>query len=220
MWRWCAPPTGRRGFRPTSSRSSSTWDGNSDEADVVVCRAGATTLAEITAAGKAAVLIPLPTATDDHQRKNAEALAVAGAAELLLQRELTGEVLAARVLALAGDRIRRGRMSRRRRARSRGRTRRGSSSIGALELVEKASVDAVRGLVPGAAVLGKTRHVHFVGIGGIGMSGIAELLANLGYVRQRIGREAIGGHRAAERRSASASTWGTTPRTSATPTSW
>ena len=81
------------------------------QADVVVCRAGATTLAEITAAGKAAVLIPLPTATDDHQRKNAEALSVAGAAELLLQQDLTGPVLAARVLALAGDRERRRRMS-------------------------------------------------------------------------------------------------------------
>ena len=56
------------------------------QADVIVCRAGATTLAEITAAGKAAILIPLPTATDDHQRKNAEALAAAGAAEVLLQR--------------------------------------------------------------------------------------------------------------------------------------
>ena len=81
------------------------------QADVIVCRAGATTLAEITAAGKAAVLIPLPTATDDHQRKNAEALAVAGAAELLLQHDLTGPLLAARVLALAGDRARRTRMS-------------------------------------------------------------------------------------------------------------
>jgi UDP-N-acetylglucosamine--N-acetylmuramyl-(pentapeptide) pyrophosphoryl-undecaprenol N-acetylglucosamine transferase len=81
------------------------------QADVVVCRAGATTLAEITAAGKAAVLIPLPTATDDHQRRNAEALANAGAAELLLQRDLTGAVLAARVLALAGDRGRRARMA-------------------------------------------------------------------------------------------------------------
>ncbi len=81
------------------------------QADVVVCRAGATTLAEITAAGKAAVLIPLPTATDDHQRKNAEALSVVGAAELLLQQNLTGPVLAARVLALAGDRERRRRMS-------------------------------------------------------------------------------------------------------------
>ena len=81
------------------------------EADVVVCRAGATTLAEITAAGKASVLIPLPTATDDHQRRNAEALVAAGAADLLLQRELTGAALAARVLALAGDRGKRERMS-------------------------------------------------------------------------------------------------------------
>src|SRR3954470_10229605 len=81
------------------------------QADVVVCRAGATTLAEITAAAKAAVLIPLPTATDDHQRKNAEALANVGAAELLLQRDLSGAVLAERVLALAGDRARRDRMA-------------------------------------------------------------------------------------------------------------
>ncbi len=81
------------------------------QADVIVCRAGATTLAEIAAAGKAAVLIPLPTATDDHQRKNAEALANAGAAELLLQRDLTGTALAARVLALAADRARRQRMA-------------------------------------------------------------------------------------------------------------
>ncbi|MCU1382100.1 MAG: murG [Acidobacteria bacterium] len=81
------------------------------QADVVVSRAGATTLAEITAAGKAAVLIPLPTATDDHQRKNAEALSNVGAAELLLQQDLTGPVLAQRVLALAADADRRERMS-------------------------------------------------------------------------------------------------------------
>jgi UDP-N-acetylglucosamine--N-acetylmuramyl-(pentapeptide) pyrophosphoryl-undecaprenol N-acetylglucosamine transferase len=72
-------------------------------ADVIICRAGATTLAEITAAGKAAILIPLPTATDDHQRKNAEALAAAGAAEVLLQQDLTGPALADRLLALARD---------------------------------------------------------------------------------------------------------------------
>jgi UDP-N-acetylglucosamine--N-acetylmuramyl-(pentapeptide) pyrophosphoryl-undecaprenol N-acetylglucosamine transferase len=74
-----------------------------DAADLIVCRAGATTLAEITAAGRAAILVPLPTATDDHQRKNAEALAARGAAELLLQAEMTGDVLAARILALAAD---------------------------------------------------------------------------------------------------------------------
>jgi UDP-N-acetylglucosamine--N-acetylmuramyl-(pentapeptide) pyrophosphoryl-undecaprenol N-acetylglucosamine transferase len=81
------------------------------EADVVVCRAGATTLAEITAAGKAAILIPLPTATDDHQRRNAEALVSGGAADLLLQRDLTGSVLAGRILELAGDLARRRRMA-------------------------------------------------------------------------------------------------------------
>jgi UDP-N-acetylglucosamine--N-acetylmuramyl-(pentapeptide) pyrophosphoryl-undecaprenol N-acetylglucosamine transferase len=85
-------------------------------ADVIVCRAGATTLAELTAAGRAAILIPLPIATDDHQRKNAEALASAGAAEVLLQREATGAVLARRVRALAGDRDERGKMERAARA--------------------------------------------------------------------------------------------------------
>jgi UDP-N-acetylglucosamine--N-acetylmuramyl-(pentapeptide) pyrophosphoryl-undecaprenol N-acetylglucosamine transferase len=80
-------------------------------ADVVVCRAGATTLAEIMAAGRAAILIPLPTATDDHQRRNAEALASAGAAEILLQPDASGHALAARILALAGDRDRRTRMA-------------------------------------------------------------------------------------------------------------
>jgi UDP-N-acetylglucosamine--N-acetylmuramyl-(pentapeptide) pyrophosphoryl-undecaprenol N-acetylglucosamine transferase len=72
-------------------------------ADLVVCRAGATTAAEITAVGRPAILIPLPTATDDHQRKNAEVLARAGAAEVIEQTELTGARLAARILALARD---------------------------------------------------------------------------------------------------------------------
>jgi UDP-N-acetylglucosamine--N-acetylmuramyl-(pentapeptide) pyrophosphoryl-undecaprenol N-acetylglucosamine transferase len=80
-------------------------------ADLIVCRAGSTTLSEITAAGKAAVLIPLPTATDDHQRKNAEALRVAGAAEVLLQSDMTGKLLAQRIRALAADRDRRSRMA-------------------------------------------------------------------------------------------------------------
>ncbi|MDE3155002.1 MAG: undecaprenyldiphospho-muramoylpentapeptide beta-N-acetylglucosaminyltransferase [Acidobacteriota bacterium] len=81
-------------------------------ADLVVSRAGATTLAEITAAGRPSILVPLPTATDDHQRKNAEVLQQAGAAELLPQREMTGKVLADRVLALAADPARRRRMGR------------------------------------------------------------------------------------------------------------
>ena len=81
------------------------------DADLVVCRAGATTLAELTAAAKPSILIPLPTATDDHQRRNAEALASAGAADLLLQAEATGETLATRIADLAGDAARRGHMA-------------------------------------------------------------------------------------------------------------
>ena len=80
------------------------------QADLIVCRAGATTLAEITAAGKPAILIPLPTATDDHQRKNAEALAAEGAADVLVQASLTGHELARRIARLAGDADARGRM--------------------------------------------------------------------------------------------------------------
>jgi UDP-N-acetylglucosamine--N-acetylmuramyl-(pentapeptide) pyrophosphoryl-undecaprenol N-acetylglucosamine transferase len=80
------------------------------EADVIVCRAGATTLAEIAIAGKAAILIPLPTATDDHQRRNAEAMAAAGAAEVLLQADATGPETARRILALVSDPERRARM--------------------------------------------------------------------------------------------------------------
>jgi UDP-N-acetylglucosamine--N-acetylmuramyl-(pentapeptide) pyrophosphoryl-undecaprenol N-acetylglucosamine transferase len=72
-------------------------------ADLIVSRAGATTIAELTAAGKAAVLVPLPTAADDHQRKNAEVLARAGAAEMIEQKSLTGAHLAERILALLDD---------------------------------------------------------------------------------------------------------------------
>jgi UDP-N-acetylglucosamine--N-acetylmuramyl-(pentapeptide) pyrophosphoryl-undecaprenol N-acetylglucosamine transferase len=68
-------------------------------ADLIVSRAGATTCAELSAAGKAAIMIPLPTAADDHQRKNAEALQAAGAARMILQKDLTGEMLANEIAA-------------------------------------------------------------------------------------------------------------------------
>jgi UDP-N-acetylglucosamine--N-acetylmuramyl-(pentapeptide) pyrophosphoryl-undecaprenol N-acetylglucosamine transferase len=73
------------------------------QADLVVARAGATTLSELAAAGRAAVLVPLPTATDDHQRRNAEAVARAGGAVVLEERGLTGERMASEVLALVRD---------------------------------------------------------------------------------------------------------------------
>lgn len=81
------------------------------ETDLIVCRAGATTLAEVTATGRAAILVPLPGATDDHQRTNAEALTGAGAAEMLIQADMTGDKLADRIVALANDAGRRDRIS-------------------------------------------------------------------------------------------------------------
>lgn len=76
-------------------------------ADLVVARAGATTLSELAAAGRPAILVPLPTATDDHQRKNAEAFARAGGALVLDERGLSGEAMAEAVLGLAADDARR-----------------------------------------------------------------------------------------------------------------
>jgi len=73
------------------------------KADLLLCRAGASTMAEITAAGKPAILIPFPHATDDHQRKNAEALAVRGAAVLVHQKSTDGQQLATAIKDLAGE---------------------------------------------------------------------------------------------------------------------
>src|SRR6185295_18800653 len=68
-------------------------------ADLVLCRAGASTLAELTTCGKPAILVPYPYAADDHQRHNAMAMQRHGAAQVILDAELTGaylyEVLAA-----------------------------------------------------------------------------------------------------------------------------
>ena len=85
-------------------------------ADLIICRAGATTIAELTAAGKPSVLIPLPTAADDHQRKNAEVLQHAGAAEVIEQKELSGALLAERIVGLMSDPQRRQHMARAARA--------------------------------------------------------------------------------------------------------
>jgi len=64
-----------------------------EAADLILCRSGASTMAELAAAGRASVLVPFPQAADDHQRKNADAFVTAGAAEMILEAELTGEHL-------------------------------------------------------------------------------------------------------------------------------
>lgn len=69
-------------------------------ADLVICRAGATTIAEVTACGKGCIFIPYPYAADDHQRKNAESLVKKGAGRMILEEDLTGGHLAAEILEL------------------------------------------------------------------------------------------------------------------------
>jgi UDP-N-acetylglucosamine--N-acetylmuramyl-(pentapeptide) pyrophosphoryl-undecaprenol N-acetylglucosamine transferase len=80
-------------------------------ADLAVSRAGAISTAELLNQGLPAILVPLPTAAADHQRRNAEALAAAGAALLAPEESLTGEALWVQVLGLAGDSARRDAMS-------------------------------------------------------------------------------------------------------------
>lgn len=72
------------------------------QADFVVCRAGASTLAELAAAGKASILIPYPHAADDHQRHNAEAMVSAGASRLVADDEWTGERMAREIGTILG----------------------------------------------------------------------------------------------------------------------
>jgi len=72
-------------------------------AGVVVARAGAMTVAEVTACGKPAILIPLPTAIYDHQTKNAKVMQDAGAAVVIPQAELSGERLAHAVTGILDD---------------------------------------------------------------------------------------------------------------------
>jgi len=66
-------------------------------ADLIICRAGATTVAEVTVMGRGAIFIPYPFAADDHQAVNARALSDAGAAEIIIETDLNGKMLAERI---------------------------------------------------------------------------------------------------------------------------
>lgn len=77
------------------------------DASLIIARAGASTLAEVCAIGRPAILIPYPYAADDHQAKNALSLERAGAAIAIREADLTRELLAAKVAELMGDAERR-----------------------------------------------------------------------------------------------------------------
>jgi undecaprenyldiphospho-muramoylpentapeptide beta-N-acetylglucosaminyltransferase len=78
-----------------------------EAADLILCRSGASTIAELAAAGRASVLVPFPQAADDHQRKNADAFVSAGAAEMVVESSLDEERLLRVVVDLLADDARR-----------------------------------------------------------------------------------------------------------------
>ena len=146
--------------------------------DAVVCRAGATTLAEVAASGRPALIVPLPRAAHDHQRRNAAVLAEAGAAEVVEEAVLRAE-LAPRLLALLGDPARRSAMSEA--------ARRLARPDAARRVVDR--IERLAGIAPADRTTGErgepvregVRRIHMVGIGGVGMSAIAEILLDRGY---------------------------------------
>jgi UDP-N-acetylglucosamine--N-acetylmuramyl-(pentapeptide) pyrophosphoryl-undecaprenol N-acetylglucosamine transferase len=85
-------------------------------ADLILCRSGASSVAELAAAGRVAVLVPFPQAADDHQRKNADAFVAAGGAQMIVEAELDDARLFGVLRELLGDDARRAEMGRRARA--------------------------------------------------------------------------------------------------------
>ncbi|MFY9673353.1 MAG: undecaprenyldiphospho-muramoylpentapeptide beta-N-acetylglucosaminyltransferase [Terriglobales bacterium] len=80
--------------------------GTFTRSDLLVCRSGASTVGEITAAGKPAIFVPFPRAADDHQNKNARALESAGAAVVVEESNLEAAYLVETIVALLSDRAR------------------------------------------------------------------------------------------------------------------
>ncbi len=164
----------RRGRR--ARRTSTTCRPRSAQASLVIGRAGALTLAELAIVGCPAILIPLPTAADDHQTANARELAGAGAAVVLPQAR--GDRRGRWPTwwrSLLGDDARRAAMAR-------GDGGAGPAGRGARDRRRAGAAGAGRDRRSGGLMFRKRNvAIHFVGIGGIGMSGIAEVLLNLGY---------------------------------------
>ena len=186
--------------RPSSAPTSRTWQARLADAHLFIGRAGASTIAELTAVGRPAILVPLPIATDDHQAANAREIVKAGGARSIRQHKFTAKELAKQIQAMAqhpetlataahaawncgrpegGERPRRpGRKLRRladpgrdpgRPTRAPPKRQRGAG---------RRRGDGGRAMKGVGTDIGT---IHFVGIGGIGMSGIAEVMHNLGY---------------------------------------
>ena len=137
-------------------------------------------MAELAAAGKPSILVPLPHAADQHQLRNAEAFAKAGAAVLVLDNDMDGGRLfeeVGKLRAAAGPAEAHGRAGPHFRASGRGPPR-GRTCWRRRPPIDIACAKPKQYKIK---MFFKPQHLHFIGIGGIGMSGIAEVLLNLGY---------------------------------------
>ena len=153
------------------------------EADLVVSRAGMGAVSELAAAGKPSILVPLPTASDQHQLRNAEAFEKAGAARLVLDAEMTGARLVEEVMRLGRGIRGCSRKWARRRAPSPTRSGPAGGRDSGIACVGDQAIDKTlrKPKQYNIEMFFKPQPVHFVGIGGIGMSGLAEVLLELGY---------------------------------------
>jgi UDP-N-acetylglucosamine--N-acetylmuramyl-(pentapeptide) pyrophosphoryl-undecaprenol N-acetylglucosamine transferase len=100
------------GFEPDVREFISDMSAAYAGCDLVVCRAGATTIAELTVCRRPSILVPFPAAADNHQAANARSLVEVGAAVMIEERDLTGELLAAEIRRLLLDPAARDRMAR------------------------------------------------------------------------------------------------------------
>ncbi len=101
---WVKKEYEQRGFKASIQPFIDKMASCYQQAHLVVCRAGATTLAELCTWGRASILIPYPHAADDHQRKNAQVLVKNGAGRMIQEQELTGKRLAQEILSLYHNR--------------------------------------------------------------------------------------------------------------------
>ena len=143
---------------------------------LVVSRSGASTVAELAAIGRPSILVPLPHAIDQDQFANAAVLERAGGAFGLRQDDFTPARLAAEISALAAEPERLTAMA-------------AAATSAGLDAAERLAdlvldVGSQRGGATAMRLPREIGPIHFVGIGGIGMSGIAEVLSNLGYTVQ------------------------------------
>ncbi len=133
------------------------------QADLVICRAGASTVTELAAVGAAAIYVPFPHAVDDHQTTNARFVVDAGGGWVVQQTSIKPGKTGAHDSEYAALNAARDCAKGQNDAKNRSHRCRG-------------------GRLPGAGPMKHAiQHIHFVGIGGSGMSGIAEVLHNLGY---------------------------------------